>query len=131
MKMRSQVQIATFPHSTLHRSHPQKSETAIHTTEQSNYIYSTSRKLNPQCNPPQTKRKTPLIENELTFSVDVLSHPFAHAKRLYRLSPLAGKNRIHRLKPRTSPSSISGPMQSVFYDDRRTLARNNARYPVY
>lgn len=54
-----------------------------------------------------------------TKALELLNNPFLHAKRLYRLSPLAGKHRIHRLKPRGSAVQISAPSSSVFADDRR------------
>lgn len=60
-------------------------------------------------------------------SLDLLNNPFTHAKRLYRLSPLAGKNRIHRLKQRPSPV-ISSPSVSVFADDRRRPRSSGERW---
>ena len=61
-------------------------------------------------------------------ALDLLNNPFTHAKRLYRLSPLAGKNRIHRLKPRSSPVQISEPSLSIFADDRRRPRSSGQRW---
>lgn len=61
-------------------------------------------------------------------ALDLLNNPFTHAKRLYRLSPLAGKHRIHRLKQRSSPVQISAPSLSVFADDRRRPLSSGERW---
>ena len=60
-------------------------------------------------------------------ALDILSHPFYQARRLYRLSPLAGKNRIQRLKQRSSPV-ISDPAPMYFVDDRRRPRSSGDRY---
>jgi hypothetical protein len=61
-------------------------------------------------------------------ALDLLNNPFIHARRLYRLSPLAGKNRIHRLKSRNSPVQISEPSLSIFADDRRRPRSSGERW---
>ena len=61
------------------------------------------------------------------FSLDIIEHPFSHAKRLFRLSPLAGKNRIHRLKQRSSPV-ITEPSLSYFGEDRRRPRSSGTYY---
>ena len=83
---------------------------------------------NTQCKPPV--KRTFFYMAQLTSSLDIIEHPFSHAKRLFRLSPLAGKHRIHRLKPRTSVEPvISEPsLVAVFGDDRRRPRSSGTAY---
>jgi len=68
------------------------------------------------------------MQSSSNKALELLNNPFTHAKRLYRLSPLAGKHRIHRLKQRSSPVQISAPSVAVFADDRRRPLSSGERW---